>query len=346
MTSFDVFDVKNRRNFVEYADMCIEHLHAIWPDCPSLEGAKQYMQNLSDENITELIQTWKDNIVLPLVDKKVKYAKAVQHILSSPPQIYHAIAYKDTQACGAHLSSKFVSLTKLNEKLLKDCSMTEDQKTYLFKIFDKMSRISLEYFEVDVPRVPTRDEIKDNIQKRKEFKLDEAPSMTKAFQTHMNALCSQVKAKKVFSEDAKENQIQAVMKRWNQFANNMTENVKNADMCNTRDIKVLESLRESFPELSVITSSVSEETWKTINQLNGFSAVNENIPSRMMGRIESMASKLADDIVSGKTDMASVNLSDIGQQVLSGCSEDDMSNFAGNIDALLPALQSFHQNTR
>ena len=54
-----------------------------------------------------------------------------------------------------------------------------------------------------------------------------------------------------------------------------------------------------------------------------------------------MASKLAEDIVSGKTDMANVNLSDIGQQVLSGCSEDDMSKFAGNLDTLLPALQSF-----
>ncbi len=62
-----------------------------------------------------------------------------------------------------------------------------------------------------------------------------------------------------------------------------------------------------------------------------------------MGRIEDVANKLADDIVAGRTDMASVNLSDIGQQVLAECNEDDVSKFANNIEELLPALQNFHR---
>ena len=66
--------------------------------------------------------------------------------------------------------------------------------------------------------------------------------------------------------------------------------------------------------------------------------MSENIPTN----IKNMASKLADDIVAGRTDMASVNLSDVGQQVLVGCNEEDMTQFAQNINQLLPALQSFH----
>jgi hypothetical protein len=67
----------------------------------------------------------------------------------------------------------------------------------------------------------------------------------------------------------------------------------------------------------------------------------DNIPVGMMSHIETMASKLADDIVSGKTNMNNMNLNELGQHVLSQCKEEDMDKFAENIDSLLPALQQF-----
>ena len=57
-----------------------------------------------------------------------------------------------------------------------------------------------------------------------------------------------------------------------------------------------------------------------------------------------MASRLADDIMNGRTDMGSVNLSDIGKQVLDGCNEGEMDTFANNIESLLPALQHMGPN--
>ena len=61
----------------------------------------------------------------------------------------------------------------------------------------------------------------------------------------------------------------------------------------------------------------------------------------MMHKIEDMASRLANDLVSGKTPLGEVDLNDIGNQVLSQCSSDDMRYFAGNIDSILPTIGKF-----
>ena len=60
----------------------------------------------------------------------------------------------------------------------------------------------------------------------------------------------------------------------------------------------------------------------------------------MMGKIENMASKLANDIMSGKKDMGSMDLQSIGEEVLSQCNSADMSHFADNIDKILPAINN------
>ena len=83
------------------------------------------------------------------------------------------------------------------------------------------------------------------------------------------------------------------------------------------------------------------EDWEIVQNLYSYATVGSAIPSRMMTRIEDLAGKLAEDIVSGKKDMSTVDLNDIGQQVLSGCAPEDMQKFAGNLDELLPVITKF-----
>ena len=78
--------------------------------------------------------------------------------------------------------------------------------------------------------------------------------------------------------------------------------------------------------------------WNLLNKMLSFCAVGDAIPSHMMGRIENMATKLADDILSGKADMSSMDLKSIGEEVLGQCTQSDMSHFANNIDKILPAI--------
>jgi hypothetical protein len=62
------------------------------------------------------------------------------------------------------------------------------------------------------------------------------------------------------------------------------------------------------------------------------------IPDGMMRGIEQVASKLASDLQAGKADLASLDLESIGQSVLNGASQADVSAFAANLDKILPAL--------
>jgi hypothetical protein len=340
----DVFDVKNRKDFVEYTLMLMEYILSIFPEDDKTKHGKKYFEEISEDSLTEQISSWKDNITTILDPKKIKYAKAVQIITGTPAQVYHAIAYKDVHVYIDHANSKLSLMIDLSEKL-KDDRTSEDVKIKLFKFLDRISKSVFECHKLDIPKVPSREEIKENIQRRKENKVEEAPSMTRAFQTHINSLCAELDIKPIL-EEVKDDTIRAWMNRWHTFSTSVTDDVQNSSLCHQKNTAVITALNKAFPELKIGSAAITESMWKNINQLNSFSAVNENIPSRMMGRIENMASRLADDIVSGRTDMGSVNLSEIGQQVLSGCSEEDMSSFAGNIDALLPALQQFHANTR
>lgn len=63
-----------------------------------------------------------------------------------------------------------------------------------------------------------------------------------------------------------------------------------------------------------------------------YAAVGDNIPTKMMGKIENLATRLADDIVNGRANLSNMNLDELGQEVLSQCDEKDMSDFAQNIN--------------
>ena len=106
--------------------------------------------------------------------------------------------------------------------------------------------------------------------------------------------------------------------------------------------KIFPLLHDRFPEIPLILSC-SDSTWTAMAQMTSITAVSKSVPSNMMSRIEGMASRLAEDIASGKTDLNSVDLNDIGQQVLAGCDENDMSKFADNISDLLPVLKNMDQ---
>ena len=77
--------------------------------------------------------------------------------------------------------------------------------------------------------------------------------------------------------------------------------------------------------------------------MNSFCSVRKHIPNGMMGQIENYALKLAEDINSGKCDLNSINLQQIGQDVLQNCDSGEMMQMADNIGHLLPTLQSLQK---
>lgn len=78
--------------------------------------------------------------------------------------------------------------------------------------------------------------------------------------------------------------------------------------------------------------------WDTVDQLNSYAKLSSHIPTGVMSKIESMASKLASDLNSGAATMDTLNLQSIGEQVLSGCDANELSKLTGNLGELLPVL--------
>ena len=339
----DLFEEKARKEFLEYSTMWIEFMQTKFPDCEETKDCKIFLDSVvknSPEQLKEQIEHWHRNVTTPLNTKKTKYAKAVERIVGSPAMVYHAMMYKDVAALRESMKSEMAERVDL---LGKYESMNEGDQASVWKFMQKISGAAFEAKNATLPRVPTREEISVNIKMRKEKTPDEAPSMVRAFQTHINGLSKQLQLKPLL-DNADDNTIKRWMARWAEFAKATTDGVSHTTLCQQNNPAVLTPLQAAFPELKKLKSKADDEqVWRNINQLNGFAAVTENIPVKMMGRIEDMASRLADDIVSGRTDMASVNLHDIGQQVLAGCDESDMSKFAGNIESLLPALSTFNR---
>ena len=165
--------------------------------------------------------------------------------------------------------------------------------------------------------------------------------MTSAFHTQFIELGIELKLDPpLLQKDSSPHEISQVCDKWNTFCKSSVNDTKMTDLCYEKDQRAIEALATTFPEMK--SCEITQTAWNLINKLNGYSTVTSNIPTKMMGRIEDMAAKLAEDISAGRTSMENLNLSDIGQQVLSGCNQEDMSNFANNIDNLLPALQQFH----
>ena len=306
--------------------------------CDHLEIDKDTV--IRDQTDDVVIENWYSNLNEPLDTKRVKYAKAIERITGTPATIYHACSYCDLVAM-SH-SSETGILASFNV-----CNNTEYDKAQIEQMWKFIAHINVACFEaldVKPPKAPTREEIQNNIRTKKSHTQtnDEQPSMTKAFQHAFNALCDLIKQPRAL-DGTSDRAIKSLMTRWNTMCNTKEggKSTSIGDRLTKQDSSVLSHITGLFPELEFENIVPSAEIWKLLAQLNGFSVVGEKIPEKMMGRIEDIANKLADDIVAGKSDLGSLNLNEIGKQVLSGCNDQEMSEFASNIDSLIPAISNF-----
>ena len=336
----DIFKKRAQQEFMSLSELFIKQMLSMWNDDEDTQDMSTYFTGIVRGNDTlekEMLKSWYDNTTAPL-NKKVKYCRAVERILGSNPLVYHACEYNDID--GLQMSSESKTLIRLNVfDKYKSGKMTDDDKKIFWKFISGLNRSCFEFYDIQPPSVPTRDDISKNIKSRKSQsdELEDTPSMAKAFQNALTSLCNNLKQTDITTGM----DIKSLMSRWSAFANDSVDNVKITVLCNDCNPVSLTSLMKHFPELQLEGNMLTPEIWDLIKQLNGYSVVDNNIPNQMMSKIENLASKLADDIVNGRSDMSNMNLSEIGQQVLSQCNEEEMSQFANNIENLMPALQQF-----
>lgn len=343
----DIFAGEAQKLFVSLFDKFQNNMLKMWPDCEEAKDLNIMFMNVikgDDSKEKEMIQQWYDNLTIKL-SKKVKYCKPVERIIQDSAILYHACEYNDIDALEKTSEAQVLQKLDIFEKYRDDTMTTEDKKIF-WKYLRALNEQCFKYFEKNPPFVPSREQIQKNIKEQKMQKTtvnDELPSMNKAFQSSFSELCKSC-AFADTTQNMNEESIGLLMARWASFTKESIEGMKTTTLCNQKNDIVFTVLSKHVPEVNLENFVVTDEIWNLINQLNGYASVGQNIPTKMMGKIENLATKLADDIVNGRADLSSMNLNEIGQEVLSQCDESDMSTFANNIDSLLPALQHFQKS--
>jgi len=202
----------------------------------------------------------------------------------------------------------------------------------LWEFMCKINRHALQFFSYSLC-VPTRGDIKENIQMHKASRMPSKPAMMRGFDTTFDELLKQINVKLPTNVDR--------FDMWTEMShkNDIVKIIQEKDSDALKRIEFGYGIDNIFSDVDM-----SDDMWAKVEQLNSFASVQKNIPNKMMSRIESSAHKLAGEIATGKTDFSKLNLAQLGQNVLEGCDTEDMEAFTNNMGNLLPVLQNLQQN--
>ena len=118
-----------------------------------------------------------------------------------------------------------------------------------------------------------------------------------------------------------------------------------ADAASEGDIEVISSApfveRLSLPSPSLAECPMWKAFSAVISRAHGLSQMKKSMPPTMMKLIEQRASKLAASMQNGGG--SPTDIMQIGQEVLQSCSQDDLSNLASNLPALVPNLKNVYE---
>ena len=348
----------SQKHFIETMLEMLEMWKEKFPNCASTSDVLTYFTGTisgSAKRESEEIKMWDAIMSVQINQKQAKYAKAVERILGEPATCYLACEYKDVDALfGSSQFSDGMKKMNIPEKYKSDTFTTEDRALF-WKFIQNLNQNALAFLNKEMQRAPSRDEIQENIRKHKQSKKIQTgpPSMVKAFHSSFvsftDVLCDlKLESSAALKKYVQKTDPEQLLSQWTQMLGN---NKEFAAKCTEVDIPWLVNTEwtaipteyRSLVATALSNESHSHQLCGTLDQMNSFCSVRKHIPNGMMGQIESYAQKLAEDINSGKCDLSSINLQQIGQDVLQNCDSDEMMAMADNIGNLLPTLQSLQK---
>lgn len=270
---------------------------------------------------------WRELLARPL-PKAVKYAKALQRITGTLPSLLHGIEYQDA---GILTDEEFSRVVK--GPVDKD----------VWRALGALTRTMLCATGEDMPQVPTREEIQANITAHRGDKAvrQQDTAAACAFKTSLTALgemadCAPLVARAAAGVERDLCTAWARMTEANDFEQSCVRREVPAASSwgaleESERERVLDALRQPEAEAAPV--------WAQIDQLNTYGKLTSQVPSGVMNKIESMASRLASGLQTGAMTMDSVNLQQLGEDVLSGCSSEDLASLSNNLASILPTLQ-------
>ena len=322
----DIFTIKARNTFFETLQYFLESLTSNFSDCPDVDKWNGWFAAIqSDEQKQQCVQGWIQALDEPLKKKSAKYARAVKSVTGHQALVYHTIMYHDVDAMT--MSSEYFSQLNLSSKIQ---SLTNENVTIFWQYLEELSNSAYASVRRTPPQVPTTNEISADIAKRKGTTSSVTPGLKTGLHEMWDKLCEM--------RDASHNSIGTdIASRLNELSLYKIDDTTMNELCNSHDTRAFTQIISVFPFLRGDPFSADE--WSLFEKCMSLSTMHSNIPLPMMQGIEDVANKLVADINSGKTDLSSLNVEAIDQQVLSGVSQADMNEFAKNMDKILPAMQ-------
>jgi len=338
----DKFKSRAKKQFWDSSIELAESLLQQFPNCSNTKDLVLYGKNVivgNEEEEVNGIKDWFNAMSEPL--KKNKYTKAVERIIGSVPVVYHACVYKDYESMAASSSSNSLKRLNISEKMM-DSSFTDENKNIFWRYIDDINKNAADFLGKEFPKVPTREEISENIKKQKTGDANvQQHSMAKGFTTSLSALCESRQCKTAY-DLSNEQEVQKVFSKWSIVCQTTVDHLTISGHCKLKSEVAISELKTKIPEMNW-EDPMTDSHWNILVKLFSFCEVGGAIPGNMMNKIESMANKLANDIMSGKQDMGNMDLQSIGEEVLSQCNTSDMNDFAKNIDKILPAINNLQK---
>lgn len=330
---------RSATSFVRNVADFLEFIAEKYPECQSTKDMLLLFRNVvsvDDAHRQSFIDAWCVNLSSPLVG--VKYSKALERCLGEgdKPCLVHAVSYKDIHAFEASCTAPIMDDLGLVDKYkgIQE-SLTEEDKALFWTFMWDITQNAFDAAGRALPRVPSRDELSRHV-KAKKPAHDASNAVQKAFVVALRTLLDSRNASDVTVGEA---DGRAWCARWVAFSQDRDTAGREAHHLVADSQQCAELLRKHFPEVDWNAPLTSTE-FELVGQLVSMSRVDTAVPPNMMNQIEGIAGKLADEIMSGDKDLASLNIEAIASEIQGKFTESDMQSLTSSIDMLMPALGS------
>lgn len=375
----------NKQALAQFVGMLDEFLKSWCETFPECVHSKQtqlmfttMVKTGNEERKQALIGHWHSLGLVPLPEH-VRYRQPLQRLLPDDEQacMYHAMEYCDMptllKACEtAQMPEGFDILSSIDlEQHYNDTSFSSEHKKAFWAYIGELNRLSRAHHGLQPIRVPTREELRNDIQKhRSQAIVNRPPSpssggsnaeacMQKAFGMSLMELVDLCKSHCSGAEEQAGLQalrqtleagdtLSAVVQLWAQH-HAVGSPLQTA--CASGDAESLGTMSWAglptglhAPLRTLLKKGSGDEdvqrAMRCLQKMASFQKLENTIPPKMMNQIEQYAQRLAVDVGSGQVNMSDLDLAKIGQDVLSNCTAEDMSAMAERLGDILPTLQS------
>ena len=346
-----------RRKFADLLLRFAEGMAECWPEHNKIQTMAQQLRIIlcSEVGTDRILRQWHGYLLTPLDEASVKYAKPVNRILAQRGveggcTMYHAFAYGDVDSAAGEGNplARYINLSEI----LADASFADSRDATL-RYLREINKAVYACLDEAPPVCPSRPEIAEEIRRHRE-EAAEAPAAVEGIT--MNGTIREVMLQLAgLSEQAggDPETIKAIrdeasprdwVQEWHEVMREPGEGHATLyEACSQEAYGALAAAvsPESLPgklRLPELLEAHPEEAKALLSQVNVLTQVHGNMPGSMRNRIEETAQRLAGQIMNGEASLSSLDLNEIGNQVLEGCNPEDLSSLADNIGSLLPEL--------